>query len=251
MAGISVTVIVPVYGNQATLVELHARIGAALGRAPLEFLFVDDAGADDSRLVLRQLAEEDDRVRVVEMERNVGQHAAVLVGLSYATGQQVAVLDADLQDPPEVLPELLRRLDDGYDAVFGGRAGNYESLPLLVASRAFKRLLSVIAGVPADAGLFVAMSRKMAERLVEYPSSDPHVVAMIGHSGFALLSVPVVRMERPCGASAYRFASRLRLAFQGLTWRVRASRAARAGARSALPPHTVVEPPGRSGPGKA
>ena len=243
MPGAPVSVIVPVYGNQDTLEELHGRIATALAPTPIEFIYVDDAGPDDSRRVLARLAEKDPRVRVIQMAANVGQHAAVLVGLAHATGHQVAVLDADLQDPPEVLPELFRRLGDGYEAVFGGRTGSYESLPRLVASRGFKLLLTAVAGVPTDAGLFVAMSRDMVQRVVEYPPSQPHVVAMIGHSRLPMLSVPVVRLERPSGASEYSFTARLRLAFRGLTWRIRFARSARGPVHTALPPHTVIEPP--------
>jgi polyisoprenyl-phosphate glycosyltransferase len=236
----TVSVVIPVYGNEATLDELHARIHNAVAHAYIEFIYVDDAGPDDSRLVLRRLAERDDRVHVVQMDQNVGQHAAVFVGLSYTTGQRIVVLDADLQDPPEILPQLLRGLDEGYEAVFGGRAGQYESVPLLAASWIFKRLLALTAGVPTDAGLLIAMSRRMVEHLGELPSRNPHIVAMIGHSGYAVSSLPVRRQRRSSGASGYDLPKRLRLARQALTWRIRAAWVGRTGTRSRLPAHTVL-----------
>ena len=150
-----VSVVVPVYGNAETVGPLQARLRAVLDRAALahETVFVDDASPDGSLAALRALAERDPAVRVLALPRNRGQHRAVLAGLRLARGRHVAIMDADLQDPPEALPALLARARDGYDAVFAGRRGHYESRGRLLTSRVFKWLLHAATGLPADAGM--------------------------------------------------------------------------------------------------
>jgi glycosyltransferase involved in cell wall biosynthesis len=164
----------------------------------------------------------------VALARNVGQQQAVLAGLAHARGAWTVVIDADLQDPPEAIPALLARGRDGYAAVFAGRRGRYESRGRLLTSRLFKRLLSVLSGVPADAGIFVAMHRSLVERLLQMDRDMPFLVAMIGCAGLPMTSVPVVRAARANGVSAYSSWARLKSGWRGmayvLAWRWRAAR---------------------------
>lgn len=207
-----VTVVVPVYGNADTVAALQERLARALDAEGLqhETVFVDDASPDGSLAALRALAARDPRVRVVSLARNGGQHRAVLAGLAVAHGDRVAILDADLQDPPEALPALLARSREGYDAVFAGRRGRYESRGRLLTSRAFKRLLHLAAGVPVDAGMYVVVTRDVAARLLRAVPRTPFVVAMIGRASRHMCSVPVERALRPSGRSAYSGWKRLR-----------------------------------------
>jgi SAM-dependent methyltransferase len=209
-----VSVIIPVYRNAATLAELHRRVRGTLAEAHL--IFINDASPDPSAQVLQELARQDARVTAVQLEFNVGQNRAVLEGLRRAGGAAVS-LDADLQDPPEAIPALLAKLDEGFDAVFAGRRGGYEPAPRLIASRWFKRGLSRLAGAPLDAGLFVALSPRMVDRLLEFPQPGP-VVAMIGCTGLPMTSIPVERAPRPHGKSSYSEWDRVRLACQALLW---------------------------------
>lgn len=140
-----ISVVVPVYCNADTVSALRERLRQVLESEPLsyEILFVNDACPAESLMALRGLAEGDAAVRVVPLERNVGQHRAVLIGLAQTRGRHVVVMDADLQDPPEAIPEMRRTLMRGYDAVFAGRRGRYESTGRLVTSRVFKTLLAL------------------------------------------------------------------------------------------------------------
>lgn len=203
-----VTVIAPVYRNAATLVELHRRVAAAIEAAgfALQLVFVSDASPDASPDVLASIAAGDARVEPILLARNVGQHCAVIEGLRRARGEVVVLLDADLQDPPEAIPSLLVALQDGWDAVFAGRRGRYESLGRLATSRVFKRLLSVAAGIPADAGMFVAMKRAVADRIAASREPRPFVVAMIGCTGAHTTSIPVRRAstDRISGYSSWK-----------------------------------------------
>jgi glycosyltransferase involved in cell wall biosynthesis len=226
MAEPLVTVVAPVYRNEATLAELTRRVAAALASAGarLQLVLVSDASPDGSPQRIAELAAGDPRVEPVLLARNVGQHRAVVEGLRRARGEAVVVLDADLQDPPEAIPLLLAELRAGWGAVFAGRRGRYESAGRLATSRLFKRLLAVAAGVPADAGMFVAMTREVAERVAALAEPRPFVVAMIGCTGAATTSIPVerARVERVSGYTGW---TRLRTGLSALAhvarWRRR------------------------------
>ena len=207
----SVSVVVPVFRCPDALVPLHERLARTL--APLgvewEILFVDDACPFGSRAVLERLAAEDPRVSALVLAENVGQHRAVMAGLAAARGAWVVVMDGDLQDPPEAIPSLLDA-GAGAAAVFAGRRGAYESRGRLLTSRLFKTLLHRLAGLPADAGMFVALRRDLVEELLAFPTSRPFLVSMIGCTGRPTVSVPVERSPRAGGASAYSPAARFR-----------------------------------------
>jgi polyisoprenyl-phosphate glycosyltransferase len=215
-----VSVIVPVYRNAETLRELHRQLCAVLEPAmpSFEIIFVDDACPAGSLPVLEELARGDARVAVLALERNVGQHRAVMTGLAQARGRWTVIMDADLQDPPQAVPRLLASLHNGYAAVFAARRGHFESLPRRITSRALKTVLHVLTGVPAEAGLFVALRRDMVERLLAYNEPRPYVGALIGCTGLPLCAVPVERFERPVGHSAYTTRKRLKAGVQAIAW---------------------------------
>src|SRR5204862_2828687 len=143
-----------------------------------ELLFVDDGCPQRSFELIEELAAEESRGAGTRLAANAGQHRAVLVGLAEARGRRIVVMDSDLQDPPEAIPSLLRRLDGGdRAAVFAGRRGRYESALRLVTSRLFKLTLHLLTGLPRDAGLFVAMDRRMRGRLLALRVRRPFVVA--------------------------------------------------------------------------
>ena len=214
-AGVLVSVVVPVYRNEATLRELHRRLALALEPETFELVFVDDASPDGSRAELRQMAAADPRVVLVELDRNGGQQRALLRGLREARGEWAVTLDADLQDPPEAIP-LLLAARGGADVVFAARRGRYESRGRMLTSRAYKRVLHAVGGVPADAGSFVALNRGAIERVLEL--DGPSLPALIGAAGVRVASVPVVRAPRPDGRSAYSAGARVRVAARTLRW---------------------------------
>lgn len=206
-----VSIVVPVYRCPDALAPLHERLVRTL--EPLtdewEILFVEDACPLGSRVVLERLAAVDPRVSALVLAENVGQHRAVMAGLAAARGEWVVVMDGDLQDPPEAIPFLLAA-GAGASAVFAGRRGAYESRGRLLTSRLFKTLLHRLAGVPADAGMFVALRRGLVEELLAFPTSRPYLVSMIGCTGRPSVSIPVERSPRAGGSSAYSSAARLR-----------------------------------------
>lgn len=218
MAERTVSVVAPVYRNEPTLAELHRRVAAAVegAGARLDLVLVCDASPDGSPALIEALATRDARVQALLLARNVGQQRAVVEGLRRARGEAVVVLDADLQDPPEAIPALLDGLAAGWDAVFAGRRGRYESLGRLATSRVFKRLLALAAGVPADAGMFVAMTRAVADRVAALAEPRPFVVAMIGCTGARTTSIPVRRARAAGRISSYTGWTRLRTGLSAL-----------------------------------
>ena len=167
MSACGVSVVVPVYRNAGTLVELHRRLDRALStERNLHFVFVDDACPDGSAAVLDRLAEIDPRVRVVRHDSNAGQHRAVLSGLRVARGAWAVIMDADLQDPPEAVPLLLRcGREEGAEVVFGTRRGRYEGLGRTVSGRLYRRALARMLDLPHGAGTFCALDEAVVRRV--------------------------------------------------------------------------------------
>lgn len=220
-----VSVVVPVYRNGDTLQALHDRLQRVLRRERLayEILFVNDGCPCGSLAVLSRLAAVDSGVRVIALPENVGQHRAVLAGLAQAHGRSAVIMDADLQDPPEAIPQMLAELKQDRCAVFAGRRGRYESRGRLATSRLFKSVLHVLSGLPRDAGMYVAMNREMIRRLLGRREQNPFVVAMIGATRLPVTSIPIERCRRPSGESSYSAAMRTRVAYTAIRIAVRAA----------------------------
>lgn len=218
--------VVPVYRNADTLEELATRVAAVAAREGLthELVLVDDASGDGSASVALRLAAERPEVGTLALASNVGQHRAALEGLSHTRGRWVVVMDADLQDAPETIPDLLARARQGFDAVFAGRRGRYEQWHRLLTSRVFKLLLHVVAKVPRDAGMFFVASRRLVDELMTAVPARPWLVAMVGLAGLPITSVAVERRPRHDGRSGYSSGMRLRAALGalrfGLAWRL-------------------------------
>ncbi len=213
-------VVVPVYRNAGTLDELHRRLRDVLESRSLsyEILFVDDACPAGSLEVLEELTRRNSSVSVLALGRNVGQHRAVLIGLENVTGGRLVALDADLQDPPEAIPALLDKLGEGHGVVFAGRRGRYESSSRLLTSFVLKGLLHLLSDMPRDAGMFFALDRETAGRLLDFHAPRPHLPSMLGCTGRSMASVPVRRIRRPDGESAWSFRMRLETGVRAVAW---------------------------------
>jgi len=221
-----ISVIVPVYKNKDTVVGLHSLLVKTLSDLNNEFeiVFVDDQCPQRSIDVLNELAEQDDRVTVIGLAQNIGQQNAVLAGLMYSHGLTALIMDADLQDPPTAIPDLLAKLNEGYDVVFAGRRGSYQAASRLLTSRMYKWVLHIITRVPSDAGLFMAVRRDAINKVLKVKSDNPHLVAMLGVLNLNTTSIPVVRALRPTGESSYTSWMRMKVglgaAFWALKWKL-------------------------------
>ena len=222
-----VAVVVPVYGNEATLRPLAGRLAAALGDRPWRLRLVVDASPDDSAAVAAVLAEQEPRIAVTVLPVNGGQHAALARGLADEPDADAWVcLDADLQDPPEAVPQLLDRLGRGdVGAVFAGRRGAYESAVRRSTGTLHRWLAARLTGLPPDAGAFLAMGPAVrAAVLSAMAGGAPSVVLAVAAARQPVTSVPVTRDRRPEGRSAWTAAARVRQSARSLAWAVRARR---------------------------
>ena len=220
---VEVSVVLPIYRNRATLGELHRRLSTALTAASVsyELIFVDDACPEDSGRVIEDLAARDPRVRGLHLARNVGQHRAAWLGLSAARGEWAIVMDADLQDAPEAIPALLAAAPTGVDAILAARRGHYEGPVRLLTSRVFKILRERLAGIPRDAGMFLALRRPLVQSILRHDVPRPFLTTMVGLSGRRFITVPVERVRRPQGRSAYSSFARLATAVRELMFGLR------------------------------
>ena len=204
----TVTVVVPVYWNEATLPALLERLRAVadeLQPDELEMLFVDDGSGDDSHAILRAEAERDERVQVVRLSRNFGSNAAILAGLTFARGDAIVVIAADLQDPPELIPRLVREWQDGGEVVVAARRSRDDPFVSRVLASVFNRLFRrlVFREFPAGGFDFLLVSRRVARVLAEMAERNSYIFGQAMWVGFDRRVVEYDRTARAGGRSRW------------------------------------------------
>jgi dolichol-phosphate mannosyltransferase len=221
---VSLSVVIPCWNEAEVLPETHRRVSAVCKHccaADFEILFVDDGSTDDTWRIIRALVEADAAVRGIRLSRNHGHQLALTAGLAGARGERLLVLDADLQDPPELLPEMLRLMrDTGADVVYGQRRQRAGETWFKRASAAvFYRLLARATEVPIpmDTGDFRLMTRRVAEYLERMPEQQRFVRGMVSWLGFKQVPILYDRDARFAGATKYPLRRMLHLAVDGIT----------------------------------
>src|SRR5262249_23078173 len=181
------SVVAPRLDEVGTAGEFHRRICTALKGVPFELIVVDDGSTDGTRELLAKLAERDERVKVVELSRNFGHQTALTAGLDHASGDAVVMIDADLQDPPELIPTMLERWRDGADVVYAVRSErNGETRFKLATARWFYRLLSKLSPIElrADSGDFRLLDRRALDALLTMRERNRYLRGMTVWVGF-------------------------------------------------------------------
>ena len=213
--------VVPVLDEQETLPELAARLGAVLDGldGSSEVLVVDDASRDETFRLLLELHERDPRFKPIRLARNFGHQVAISAGLDFALGDAVIVMDGDLQDPPEVVPELVARWREGYDVVYGIRSRREgESWFKRATAALFYRLLRRMTqtDVPVDAGDFRLVDRRAVDAFKLLRERNRYVRGMFAWVGFNQVGVPYERDARYAGERKYSYRKSLKLAIDGI-----------------------------------
>ena len=215
-----VSVVVPVYDEEAVLPELRRRLVAVLERsgARFEVIFVDDGSRDGTSALVDAIHDEDGRFKCVHLSRNFGHQAAVTAGLHHASGDVACVMDADLQDPPELLLRLLAEWEKGSDVVYAVRRGRKEHWLKVALYELFYRLLARLASVPMplDAGDFSLVSRPALDAINRLPEKERFVRGLRAWVGFRQSGVVYEREARAGGRSKYDLLGLARLAMNGL-----------------------------------
>jgi len=216
------SVIVPCYNEAAVLPATHARLSRALtsiADADFELIFVDDGSSDQTFRLLADMQASDPRVRVLRLSRNFGHQVAVTAGLAEASGDAIAIIDADLQDPPEVIPEMIDLWHAGNDVVYGSRVTrDGESRFKLLTAKAFYRMINRLSDIeiPLDTGDFRVIDRKVADVLLAMPERGRFLRGMVSWVGFRQTPVFYKREARHAGTSKYPLLKMIRFAMDGI-----------------------------------
>jgi len=215
-----ISAVIACYNELGSIPEMHTRLTATLSALPHEYelIFVENGSHDDSRAVLSQLAERDPHVVVVVLSRNFGSQAAFSSGLEHATGDCAVLLDGDLQDPPEVIPELVAKWSEGYAVVYGERVKRKASWPLRVAYKAFYRIFSRLSylNIPVDAGDFGLIDRRVIQVINSMPEVDRFLRGLRAWAGFRQCGVTYHRAARHAGKSTNSMVGLFSWAVRGL-----------------------------------
>lgn len=220
---VKLSVVVPCYNEEQSILELHSRVHAVCTATvgdDYELVLVDDGSKDDTRPMIRRLAEDDPHVVAVLLSRNHGHQLALTAGLQVCRGERVLILDADLQDPPELLPDMLALMDEGADVVYGKRVQRQgETLFKSLSAHLFYRLLNRLIDVeiPPDAGDFRLMSRRALNALNQMPECHRYIRGMVSWLGFKQVPLEYEREARFAGQTKYTLPKMLRLAIDAIS----------------------------------
>ena len=213
-------IVIPCYDEEAVLGRLLDALRRVGERSPwpVYFLFVDDGSRDRTLEILAQACRDDARMACVSLSRNFGHQTAVTAGLRLIRGDIVGIIDADLQDAPELLLEMAVKWQEGYDVVYGVRTNRKESTVLRACYKAFYRILKRLANIdiPLDAGDFCLMDRRVVDLINRMPEHNRFIRGLRGWIGFRQWGFPYERNARAAGHTKYDLGKLFKLAFDGL-----------------------------------
>jgi dolichol-phosphate mannosyltransferase len=212
------SVVIPVLNEERNVPEIARRLHAVLDSATAyEVIFVNDGSTDATPTLLRRLHEDDERFKSLHLARNFGHQTAISAGLRAAAGDAVVIMDGDLQDAPEVIPEFLRRWRDGYDVVYAIRSRRQAPWAKRVAYRTFYQVLHRLSqiDIPLDSGDFSLMDRRVVDEINAMPERTRFVRGLRSWVGFRQTGVEVFREARHAGQPKYTLRRLLRLALDG------------------------------------
>src|SRR3954447_4561632 len=214
------SVVTPMHDEQDNVRPLYDRLAAALDGLEWELVVTDDGSADATGARLAELAAADERVKVITLSRNFGHQPAITAGLEHARGDAVVMIDADLQDPPELIPDMLARWRDGADVVYAVRQSREgETRVKIATAHVFYRLMARLAQIelPVDAGDFRLMDRRALEALLSMPERSRFLRGMTVWIGFTQTAVPYQRAARTAGETKFSLRRMLRFSFDAIS----------------------------------
>lgn len=216
-----ISVVVPMYFEEQVVHECYKRLSKVLNEAKYDYeiIFVNDGSEDNTLELLSALAKEDQRVRVLDFSRNFGHQIAVTAGINHSSGDAVVVIDADLQDPPELINEMIKKWEEGYDVIYAKRRKrDGESKFKLITARMFYRVLDNLTSIriPVDTGDFRLMDRKVVEVLNVMDEKNRFIRGMVSWLGFKQIPIEFDRKERFAGETKYPLKKMIKFALDGI-----------------------------------
>lgn len=218
-----ITILIPTFNEEEvipTLMDALKQVTQSIQQYHFEFLFVDDGSSDDTITLLEQFHTENSQVQYVELSRNFGKEIAMLAGFDYAYGDAVIIMDADLQHPPEMIPELIHWWEKGYEDVYTVRKEKAEKNPFKrLASNAYYTILQSLTSydVHQGAGDFRLLDRKCVEALKNLRENERNTKGMYAYIGFRKKALEYEESERAAGETKWKFGALLKLAMDGIT----------------------------------
>ncbi|SPF44117.1 Uncharacterized glycosyltransferase YkcC [Candidatus Desulfosporosinus infrequens] len=221
-ADIRYSIVVPVYNEEAVIDQTYRRLKKVmdLTREPYELIFVNDGSCDRTTAMIKGFRDQDDAVKLITFSRNFGHQIAITAGMDYASGAAVVVIDADLQDPPELILEMIVKWKEGYDVVYGKRTKRKgETFFKKQTARLFYRILkaSTDLDIPVDTGDFRLLDRRVCEEIKRLPEKNRYVRGLVSWVGFRQTAVEYEREERLAGETKYPLKKMMKLSMDGIT----------------------------------
>ncbi len=217
-----ISIVVPVFNEQEALPQLYRRVSEVMKCVdrPFELIFVNDGSTDESLEIMLGFCQEDRNVKVLELSRNFGHQVAIAAGLDYARGDAVITMDSDLQHPPELIPELIKKWQEGYDVVYTCRQHTADTGPLKnITSRLFYTVINRLSevNIPPGAADFRLLDRKAVEAFRALGERALFLRGLVSWVGYRQIAIPYEAHGRYGGKSKYPFIRMLRLAADGIT----------------------------------
>lgn len=216
-----ISIIVPVYNEEEAIKIFYDKITevSAKMEADFEYIFVNDGSKDKTLDLLQEMAQENEKVKIISLARNFGHQAAVTAGIRYVTGDAIVIIDADLQDPPELLPEMIALWEEGNEVIYGQRKSRKgESAFKLLTAKMFYTTLNALSDVeiPKDTGDFRLVDRKVIDVINSLPEHNKFLRGLFSWVGFKQKAYYYERQERQAGKTKYPFRKMWKLASDGI-----------------------------------
>lgn len=217
-----VSVVIPMYYEEEVANECYQRMKSVLTAIPnyeYEIVFINDGSKDKTLEILEEIAKEDKNVKVLSFSRNFGHQCAVTAGIKYVSGDAIVIIDADLQDPPELIPEMLKLWEQGYEVIYGKRKlREGESKFKLLTAKMFYQTLNALSDVdiPKDTGDFRLVDKKVVDVINELPEHNKFLRGLFSWVGFKQTPFEYERKERFAGETKYPLKKMLKLASDGI-----------------------------------
>ena len=217
-----ISIVIPMYNEHEIANMCYKRINEVikqLNNYEYEIIFINDGSKDNTQLILEEIAKEDKNVKILSFSRNFGHQAAVTAGIKYVTGDAIVIMDADLQDPPELIPDMLKLWEDGNEVIYGKRkARKGESLFKLMTAKMFYNTLNALSDVdiPKDTGDFRLVDRKVVDTINNLPEHNKFLRGLFSWVGYKQYAYEYERQERKAGKTKYPLKKMLKLASDGI-----------------------------------